>query len=977
MSGRWNPQLSRRRFLQTTGTAALLLSLRQLRLAAPARASEPASPSGLPSVASYRAWEDLYRKQWTWDRVVRATHLRANCAAACSWDVYVKDGIAWREEQAAVYDQTNSSLPDFGPRGCQKGACYSALSYHPARLKFPLERVGPRGSGKWRRISWDEALRKIADKVIDVCLEDGPAAIAYDFGTNIDFGPNTSGELLFFSLLGVPTLDTLAGVGDMPLGAVQTWGMVNVDGTADDWFRSDFILVWSMNPSYSRIPEAHFLWEARYRGAQVVVVTPDYNATAIHADLWLHPRLGTDAALALGMAQVLVHEGLFQEEYVREQTDLPLLVRDDTARFLRESDLKDGGRDDVFYFWDEARRAPVAAPGSLGHPTQSLRLHTGRFFGSPIRPALRGRFPVRTAGGQTVTVRPVFELLRDRLQDYRPERAAEITGVGAETIRRVARALARARAALLLASFGSCKHYHTDLLQRAMILLMALTGNQGKRGGGLRLSAMWGLFGFESLASGFELNALQRLALKVYRPRVRQIEERMRQVAREERPFQPYALWLWHHAGMREVAGRAEWCDPTLRRPPAAYVEEALAKKWMPLYLGADKKPRIFFATAANPLRRWAAPQHAEQVLWPKLELVVTVNFRMSTTAMKSDVVLPAAAYYEKRGIKYGQSYLPYLVFGEQAVEPLGEAKGEWEIYGRLAEEIQKRARQRGVGRYTGVFGEARDLATLYDRWSFHGRFDWRDDRAPLDHILSHSAQTPGLSWSEAAERGAVRIASIGMYGPGNAVCSDYDPGDTVYPSQWFVEHKEPWPTLTGRQQFYLDHPWFLEAGEALPCHKEPPAAGGSYPLRLTGGHTRWSIHAIWRDQEYMLRLQRGEPVLYMNDRDARARGLDDHGAFEAVLKVSPAVQPGTVISYHAWEPLQFRHWKGHQEVVPSPIKPLHLVGDYGHLQHRMYYAEPAYTPRCVAVEVERAPGTTGIAAAPAASGARNPTGDR
>ncbi len=955
------PSCTRRRFLQGTGGAMLLLSLRAL-------ARQPAAAAAAPTAGEafddYRGWEDLYREKWRWDRVVKGTHLRANCASACSWNLYVKDGLVWREEQSDVYSATNATLPDFGPRGCQKGACYSLLTYSPSRLKYPLKRVGPRGSGQWQRLSWDEALDEIADTLIAVIATHGPGAIAYDFGTNIDFGPNSAAELLLFSLLGVPTLDTLAGVGDLPIGAIQTWGLVNVDGSADDWFHSDYIVVWSMNPSSTRIPDAHFLWEARYKGARVVTIAPDYNATAIHGDLWLNPRPGTDAALGLALAHVIVAEHRYHSAYVKEQTDLPLLIRDDTKRFLRQSDIQHGGKDDVFYFWDASTAAITEAPGSLGHAVQSLQLRTGRLWGSAIDPALEGHFPVRLADGGQVMVRPLFELLKKQLDYHTPEHAATITGIGAATIRRVARELATARAALILASFGSCKHYHTDLVQRAMILLLALTGNEGKRGGGLRLSAMWSLFGFESLASGFEMNRLQRLALKLYRPSVRRIEQEMRRVARDERPFQPLGVWLWYHAGMAAVAGNASWSDPTLPRHAGAYMHEAVEKKWMPVYPPPGQDPKMYFSTAGNALRRWPAPQVAERTLWPKLQLIVDVDFRMSSTALKSDIILPAAAYYEKRGIKYGQSYVPYIVFGDQAVKPLAEAKSEWEIYGRLAEKIQQRARQRGLGPFTGVLGEPRDLTTVYDRWTFNGRFSWQDEIPPLDYILANSSQTPGLTWSEAAQRGAVRIQSIGMYGPGTAVCSDFDPSRTVYPSQWFVEQKEPWPTLTGRQQFYLDHPWFLEAGEALPCHKQPPLIGGRFPLRLTGGHTRWSVHAIWRDQRTMLQLQRGEPVIYMNDHDAQARGLSDNdrvrvyndlGDFGARVKLSPAVQPGQIIHYHAWEPFQFRGWKGSQEVVASPLKPLHLVGDYGHLRYRMYYISPGYAPRGTAVEVQRA----------------------
>ena len=81
----------------------------------------------------------------------------------------------------------------------------------------------------------------------------------------------------------------------MPIGAVQTWGMYNCEGTSDDWFKSDFIIVWIGNPVYTRIPEVHFMHEARYRGAKLVVIAPDYNASAVHADYWINPRVGTDA----------------------------------------------------------------------------------------------------------------------------------------------------------------------------------------------------------------------------------------------------------------------------------------------------------------------------------------------------------------------------------------------------------------------------------------------------------------------------------------------------------------------------------------------------------------------------------------------------------------------------------------------------------------------------------------------------------
>jgi len=200
-------KLTRRRFLQGVGAGLLALSLSRLTPAAAESTVAGASP---PEVPAYRTWEDLYRKKWTWDTVTKGTHCVDCYPGGCSWNVYAKDGVVWREEQVAHYPVIETGVPDMNPRGCQKGASFSQVMYGAERVKYPLKRAGARGSGKWQRVSWDEALGEIADHVLDVCVEDGPGHIVYDF-SNIDFGPSSAAELRFFSLLGVPTMDGLAG----------------------------------------------------------------------------------------------------------------------------------------------------------------------------------------------------------------------------------------------------------------------------------------------------------------------------------------------------------------------------------------------------------------------------------------------------------------------------------------------------------------------------------------------------------------------------------------------------------------------------------------------------------------------------------------------------------------------------------------------------------------------------------------------
>jgi DMSO reductase family type II enzyme molybdopterin subunit len=913
----------------------------------PAPAAAAAQPANEPS---YRDFRDLYRQAWRWDRVVRGTHVRANCFSACAFDLYVKDGVVWREEQADVYERVGApGRSDFAPRGCQKGACYSSLMVGPDRVTHPLERVGPRGSGRWRRVSWDHALGRLAEGIVDAIEEGGAETVIFDNGTsNVDDGPSSLGEMRLFSLLGATLLDGFGGTGDLAMGAVQTWGTTFVDGSTDDWMRADALVVWHCNPVVTRIPDAHFLTEARYRGTAVAVVAPDYSPTATRASLWLNPRPGSDAALALGLAREVLARDAVDWDYVREQTDLPFLVRDDTGRFLRESDLEEGGSDEVFHFHDEARGRIVRAPGSAGRFRDSLAL-------GGVRPALSGHFTVETREG-TVTVRPVLERLRERLADYDAEQVEARTGVSPGAQAALADMVCNAERVLFYPSWGSNKSYHADLLQRALILVSALRGQQGRSGGGVRFSAWLPLEGGSTLVPGSSPPWWQRQLLRLVKPAPRTLEAAIAGASQDALTWTPSHLFLHVHGGLAPLQD-ADPRGEELPRSPRDYLDEALARGFTRVLPAPDRTPRVLVTSGVNPLRRWPAPDVVRRVLWPKLRTIATIDFRLSTTATQADLFLPAAGYYEKRGIKYAMALLPYLVVGDQAVAPLGESRDEWHVMMELARHVQQRARARGLE------GPA---ARLHDLFSEDGRLDESSDVELLDRILRGSKATGGLGWEEARRAGAIALHSAGGWGTTSGVGSEIEPGGTLTPSRIHVEGKHAWPTLTGRQQFYLDHAWFAEADETLPRWKPLPRPGGDHPILLSGGHTRWSIHAIWRAHPELLRLQRGEPVLWMSDRDADARAIgdgdrvrvrNDHGAFRIQAKPTAALPPGMALVYHAWEPYQFPGRRGNMEVVSSPYKPLHLAGGYGQLRYRIFFAGPVHIPRSIPVEIE--PDTT------------------
>jgi DMSO reductase family type II enzyme molybdopterin subunit len=871
----------------------------------------------------------------------------------------------WHEEQNAPYDAPREGLPDFNPRGCQKGACHSDLEQGEARVLHPLRRVGERGEGKWRRISWDEAYDEIADACIDAALAAGTETIVHDHGTtNIDYGPDAASEMRWILAMGATLIDSWAGVGDMPNGVVQTQGIFMVDGTTDDWFLSDYIVIWMANPAYTRIPDVHFVHEARYRGAKLVVVSPDLSASSIHADLWINVEQETDAAFALAAVNVIIEEGLFEEGALREQTDLPFLVREDDGRYLRESDLHRGGREDLFYLWDAAGDQLAPAPGCQGDDSHRIALGS-------LEPALDGRWSLELADGSSAWVRPLFQVLRDHLNaSYTPEKQEQTTGVSASVVRSFARELANASASMVYASLGACKNHHSDLVQRAIALLMAITGNQGRKGGGLRIASFWPIQGLEEISGGDfrpPLTEILKLAVRgLQRGLTPSDWEDLYTRYSAHYPITPLLPFLYHHAGYDGIWNQPQHQDASLPRDLSAYMQEAVQRGWVPIHPEPGTRPRVFIFSGCNPLRRWPSPQTAREHFWPRLDLIVSVNFRMSTSALWADLVLPAASYYEKYGVKYGVSAMPYIVPCEQAVEPRGEAKSDYEIFGTLARRVGERARARGITRpVKGPKGRPLDLARAFQVWSLDGELDPMDPLAVMERIFRRSDIVGNIGAEEAFGMGAVPVVETGDYTLSNQSCTTFQPGDTLTPYRWFAEEKIRWPTLTGRMQFLIDHPWFLEAGESLPVHKDPPGTRSGFPLRLTSGHTRWSIHAISRDQKLLLRLQRGEPVAWMHPGDMTRRGLEDHdririrnehGAFEARVKPADRIQPGMVQIFHAWEPYQFKGWQGQQAPVVSPWKPTHLAGGYGQLHYRMFYNGPGHNPRGVGVEVEKLP---------------------
>ncbi len=199
-----------------------------------------------------------------------------------------------------------------------RGKHMRELLYAPDRLKYPMKRVGERGEGRWKRISWDEALTAIANKLNEIKKKYGAEAIDFHYG-HYHSGDVSSYLSRLANLIGTPNLSTPNHVCHLPRIFLQFYfdfGAV----VPPDVAHTGLIILWGGNPDVTNKPQQIAIDKARERGAKLVVIDPRVTAYAEEADLHAQLRPGTDCALALGMLNVIINEELYDADFVEEWT---------------------------------------------------------------------------------------------------------------------------------------------------------------------------------------------------------------------------------------------------------------------------------------------------------------------------------------------------------------------------------------------------------------------------------------------------------------------------------------------------------------------------------------------------------------------------------------------------------------------------------------------------------------------------------
>jgi anaerobic selenocysteine-containing dehydrogenase len=398
----------------------------------------------------------------------------ALCKSRCGSMMLTRDG-------RFIGQEPNPDHPT-GEALCIKGRAAPEIIYNPQRQLYPLKRTRPKGDGDpgWQRISWEEALARTAAGLDRIRAESGPEAVA--FGCTTPSGTPISDDLRwierFINAFGSPNYAYGTEICNWhkDFAHAYTFGR---SIASPDFARSGCIVLWGNNPSATWLDNATAVGAARARGARLVVVDPRRAGFAARADQWLRVRPGADGALALGIANEMIRNGWFDADFMRDWSNGPLLVRADTGRFLRAGELAAppaGAQPDDLVAWDAGAQQPLPyspsrrAYGAAGTPTLDVSVE----FVSPL--------------GEPIRCRSAFGLYRDLCAEFPPERVEALAWVPARQVTETARLLFAARPVSYYAWSGLGQHTNATQTDRAVALLMALTGSFDAPGGNVEFA---------------------------------------------------------------------------------------------------------------------------------------------------------------------------------------------------------------------------------------------------------------------------------------------------------------------------------------------------------------------------------------------------------------------------------------------------------------------------------------------------------
>jgi anaerobic selenocysteine-containing dehydrogenase len=542
------------------------------------------------------------------------------CIARCGTVATVVDGRFTRLDP-------DPSHPT-GQAICAKGRAAPELVYHKDRLTRPLQRTRPKGDADpgWVEISWDEALDATAAAMRRIADRHGPQAVAFSQSSPSTTAIADSAVFVrrLMNAFGTPNmvwaLDLCGwgrgfatryafGVGSVATGSAGG-GMADIEN-------SGCLILWGYNPSISRLTHATATVAALKRGMKLIVIDPRRAGLANKADIWLRVRPGTDGALALGLANIMIQRGWYDRDFIRDWSNGPHLVRTDTGALLRENDLSPSGDPKRLVAWDTNAARPVAYDPATGH-----------YDGPGEHLALDGEYLLTIPTG-TLTCRPVFDHYAALCRQYSPEMVAATCWIPAAQLEEAARLIWHARPVSYYAWSGHEHHANTTETARAMALLYALTGSFDAVGGNVLFPAVP-----SAPITGEDLPAAKHLAPAI---------------GVADRPLGP-----------------ARWNNVSAQDFYRAVLD------------GTPYPMRGLIGFGSNTLLAFSDPVRGRRAL-AALDFHAHVDLFMNPTAQLADIVLPVASAFEREALKIGFEISPeaqsLVQLRRAVVPPPGQAR--------------------------------------------------------------------------------------------------------------------------------------------------------------------------------------------------------------------------------------------------------------------------------------------------------------
>ncbi len=520
---------------------------------------------------------------------------------------------------------------------CAKGRAAPEYVYSNARMLYPMKRTRSKGDPDpgWQRISWDEALDTTAEKLKSIQQKSGTESIAFSITT-------TAGTAMQD---GSPFVERLRQAFGTP-NAVESIELCNFGNTfvyphtfgvsmpVSEVEKSDCIILWGHNPTMTWLAFGSRIAQAKRRGAKLIVMDPVRVGLAAKADEWLRVRPGTDGALALSLAHVMIEEALYDETFVRDWTNGPFLIRDDNGEFLSAADLTAGGDPKLRVVWD------VLSDQTILYDPDTGEYERDRV--ERVEPALSGHRSVAGLNG-SIGCRSVFDCYAALCAQYPPERAADVVWVPADQIRNTARLIGASEAVSCYAWAGLEMHSNTSQTARAIACLYALTGCFDAPGGNV-------IFDVVPVNTVYGRELMPESMLN-------------KSLGMEERTLGPESIFGWINTDALYKA--------VLQRKP--YGVDALVSFGLNLLVSHADGERGAKALDA-------------------LEFMVHADLFMTPTATHADIFLPVNTPWEREALKTNfvvdQSASARVQLRQQVIESRGESRSDAWIAFELAKRL-------------------------------------------------------------------------------------------------------------------------------------------------------------------------------------------------------------------------------------------------------------------------------------------------